>query len=111
MLRETGFEFAAEVAGILQALGNGKRLAMMQLLRERELSVGRLAELVDLSQSAVSQHLGKLRKMGLVETRRERQTVFYTCSSGSILDLLEAIDRIYAPVPRARSSSQQARDA
>ena len=51
-------------------------------LRQRELSVGALAELVDLSQSAISQHLGKLRALNLVITRRDRQTIYYSCGTG-----------------------------
>src|SRR5690554_4044604 len=76
------------VAEFLSAIGNEKRLAIMCHLLYGELSVGEIAEKVDLSQSALSQHLAKLRSMGLVETRRERQMIFYSCSSPNVHRIL-----------------------
>lgn len=89
-------ERADEVAEILALLGNGKRLAIMCHLAERELTVGAIAEQVPLSQSALSQHLAKLRGLGLVETRRDRQMIYYSCSSGAIPELLDQLGRIFA---------------
>ena len=91
-------ERADEVAEILALLGNGKRLAIMCHLADRELTVGAIAERVSLSQSALSQHLAKLRSLGLVETRRERQMIYYSCSTGAVPELLRALVRIFAPV-------------
>jgi len=69
---------AAEAAEFLLLLANDKRLLILCELSERgELPVGALAGSVRLSQSALSQHLAKLRADGLVETRREAQTIYY----------------------------------
>jgi len=74
---------AETAAAFLNLLGNEKRLLIMNHLAGGELSVGILAERVQLSQSALSQHLAKLRAFGLVDTRRDRQMVYYSCSSGA----------------------------
>lgn len=83
------------VAEFLSAIGNGKRLAIMCHLISGELSVGEIAERVELSQSALSQHLAKLRSMGLVQTRRERQMIFYSCSSSRVREVLTTLDGIF----------------
>lgn len=88
-------EKADDVAQVLALLGNGKRLAIMCHLVEQELTVGAIAERVSLSQSALSQHLAKLRSVGLVETRRERQMVYYSCSPGIVPELLGALVKIF----------------
>lgn len=82
-------------AEVLTALGNSKRLAIVTLLLHQELSVGAIAERVRLSQSALSQHLARLRSLGLVETRRDRQMIYYSCRSNRVRQLVEAIDRIF----------------
>ncbi len=83
------------VAEFLSAIGNGKRLAIMCHLLCGELSVGEIADRVDLSQSALSQHLAKLRSLGLVETRRERQMIFYSCSSPNVRRMLLTLDEMF----------------
>src|SRR5512135_3005272 len=71
-------ERAAEAARLLKLLANENRLLILcRLVAEREIAVGELADAVGLSQSALSQHLAKMREEGLVATRREAQTVFY----------------------------------
>ena len=67
-------------------------------LAEEELSVGAIAERVELSQSALSQHLAKLRSMQLVRTRRDRQMIFYSCHSDRVRELLTAFQDIFQPV-------------
>ncbi len=59
-------------AAVLKAMANPQRLKVLCLLAERELSVGQLESLVGLSQSALSQHLAKLRQDKRVRTRRDR---------------------------------------
>lgn len=86
---------ADKAAEFLTLLGNGKRLAIMSHLLEGELSVGAIAEKVSLSQSALSQHLAKLRSMNLVETRRDRQMIYYSCKSVAVRRLFMALDDIY----------------
>lgn len=86
---------ADAVAEFLSAIGNGKRLAIMCHLLCGELSVGEIAGKVELSQSALSQHLARLRNMGLVETRRERQMIYYSCSSPHVRRVLTTLDDIF----------------
>ena len=85
-------ENAEGVAELLTLLGNGKRLVIIGHLLEGELSVGAIAKKVGLSQSALSQHLAKLRNLGLVETRRDRQTIYYSCNSEAVRVLFQALD-------------------
>jgi ArsR family transcriptional regulator, virulence genes transcriptional regulator len=59
------------------------------------MSVGAIAEKVLLSQSALSQHLAKLRALDLVETRRDRQMIYYSCKSDAVRELLKMLDRIF----------------
>ena len=86
---------AAEAAALLKALSNEHRLLILcHLIAEGELSVGALVERVDLSQSALSQHLAKLREEGLVSYRRESQTLHYRVAdprAGQVLGLLRDI--------------------
>ena len=81
------FEKAAtEVAGILRALANERRLMVLcELASVGEASVGHLAEVVELSQSALSQHLALLREAGLVTTHREAQSIFYSLPAGPVV--------------------------
>lgn len=78
-------------AMLLQALANAKRLHVMQLLHANEWDVTSLAERVGLSQSALSQHLSKLRAARLVSTRRVAQTVFYSCNSVTVAQILAVL--------------------
>ena len=75
-------EHAAEAATLLRALGNEQRLCILCSLLDGPLSVGQINERVDLSQSALSQHLAVLRENGLVETQKEAQTVYYSVPHG-----------------------------
>ncbi|MEQ1949878.1 metalloregulator ArsR/SmtB family transcription factor [Mesorhizobium sp. CN2-181] len=86
----------ADAANLLAMLGNEKRLAILSSILDNEMSVGALADKVDLSQSALSQHLAKLRKSNLVETRRDRQTIFYTCRSEKVRAIMQALQQLYA---------------
>lgn len=95
MISKQLVENADEVAEFLSAIGNGKRLAIMCHLVRQEMSVSEIAEQVDLSQSALSQHLAKLRNLELVETRRERQMIFYSCRSNRVRHLLTTLDTLF----------------
>ncbi|HSM95577.1 MAG TPA: metalloregulator ArsR/SmtB family transcription factor [Rhizomicrobium sp.] len=69
---------AGQAAEFLLLLANDKRLLILcELMQSGEVSVGALSEAVGLSQSALSQHLAKLRTAAVVETRRESQTIYY----------------------------------
>ncbi|PSJ53674.1 ArsR/SmtB family transcription factor [Pseudaminobacter soli (ex Li et al. 2025)] len=87
---------ANAAATLLALLGNEKRLIIVSHLLEGEMSVGAIAEKVDLSQSALSQHLAKLRSVDLVETRRDRQMIYYSCNSDAVRQLLGTLDGIFA---------------
>lgn len=82
---------AKKEASLLSLLANGMRLTILRHLAEEEISVGELAEKVSLGQSALSQHLAKLRSKKLVETRRERQKIYYSCKSEELRMLLDTL--------------------
>lgn len=81
-------------AALLSAMANAKRLAILNLLVTREITVTELAELVDLSQSALSQHLAKLRAEKLVTTRRNSQTIYYSCNSPAVKAVLDLLGEV-----------------
>ncbi len=85
--------------GLLQSLGNKSRLMIMCQLIDGEKSVGQLAELLQVRESTVSQHLALLRKDRLVTTRRQGQTIFYAIASEPARRLLETLYEIYCPKP------------
>lgn len=86
---------ACEASALLKAMGNEQRLLILCLLVENELSVGDLQAEIDLSQSALSQHLAVLREAGFVNTRREAQTVFYSLPNGPIKKVMQTLHKIY----------------
>jgi DNA-binding transcriptional ArsR family regulator len=87
---------AGEAAQLLKMLANEKRLLILCFLAVRgEMTVGELVGIVDLSQSALSQHLAKLRADGLVEFRRTSQTLHYRVADPRALRLLQVLKEIY----------------
>lgn len=89
-------ENAAAVADLLKAVANQHRLLILCLLAtEQELSVGALVERVGLSQSALSQHLAKLREEHLVTTRRQAQTIFYRIADPRVATLMTTLHNLY----------------
>ncbi len=86
---------AADASRVLKALANEKRLLLLCQLVEGECSVGELNARVDLSQSALSQHLAVLRDEGLVTTRREAQTIYYALAEGPAQQILATLHGIY----------------
>ena len=80
-------------ANFLAAMSNAKRLEILCILHAGEMNVGRLADRVQLSQSALSQHLSKLRARDIVTTRRDGQTIYYSLQSELAKDLLELLDQ------------------
>ena len=95
-------QHAGEAAQLLKALANERRLQVLCLLADGERSVGEVNELLDLSQSALAQHLAVLRQEGLVVTRREAKTIRYSLAPGPAGEVIETLHGIYcgAPVPR-----------
>lgn len=88
----------AELAvNLLKALSNEKRLLIMCALYKEERCVGDLEKIVGLSQSALSQHLARLRRDGLVTTRRDAQTIYYSLEDRAIKAMLRCLYDIYSP--------------
>jgi DNA-binding transcriptional ArsR family regulator len=92
---------AAAAAHLLKALANEHRLMILCKLAEGELSVGDLVAAIGISQSALSQHLAKLRADRVVTTRRDAQTIYYRLASADAARVLEVLADIYCP-PRRR---------
>lgn len=88
---------AAQAARLLRALSNENRLMLLCLLFEGEKTVGELNESLDLSQSALSQHLAVLREEGLVKTRRAGQSIHYGLASPPAQQVIETLHSIYCP--------------
>jgi ArsR family transcriptional regulator, virulence genes transcriptional regulator len=86
---------AEEASSLLAAMANAKRLMVLCNLLEGEKSVGQLAEIVRLSPAALSQHLGKMRALRLVETRRDGQIIHYRLASDEVRHILETLYRLY----------------
>ncbi len=87
---------ASEVADLLRTLANDRRLLVLCKLGERgEATVGALADEVELSQSALSQHLARMREEGLVAFRRDAQTLWYRIADPRIETLLATLHRLY----------------
>jgi ArsR family transcriptional regulator, virulence genes transcriptional regulator len=90
---------AAEAAQLMKALGNEQRLLILCNLLERPLSVSEINERVQLSQSALSQHLALLREQGMVETRREAQSIYYSLPPGAVTRIMAVLQEIYCSTP------------
>src|SRR5450759_106300 len=67
-------------AKLLKALSNPKRLEILQLIREEELPVAGIQEMLDLPQGNLSQHLQVLRAAGIVKTKRKGKQIYYSIS-------------------------------
>jgi DNA-binding transcriptional ArsR family regulator len=79
---------AENAAGFLKLMANPHRLMILCHLLDTELSVSELNQHLPLSQSALSQHLAVLRNAGLVQTRREQQTIHYSLASTQVQALM-----------------------
>jgi DNA-binding transcriptional ArsR family regulator len=102
-----GFERkATEVANILRALANERRLMILcKLVEWGEANVGTLAEAVGLSQSALSQHLARMREEGIVTSRRESQTIWYRIADPRIEQLFASLYELFCKQVRGRKRS------
>ncbi|GAA4651127.1 metalloregulator ArsR/SmtB family transcription factor [Kistimonas scapharcae] len=94
---------AQKATALLKALANENRLMVLCLLVEGEMNVAEINAQIDLSQSALSQHLAVLRRDGLVATRRASQTIYYRIASPEAGKILETLHGIYCD-SRGRSS-------
>jgi DNA-binding transcriptional ArsR family regulator len=92
---------SGEAAQFLKALANDHRLMILCELKDGERSVSALEGVVPLTQSALSQHLAKLREGGLVATRREAQMIYYSLADARIARLIDTLHELFcAPAKR-----------
>lgn len=86
---------SVQAAALLKALASAPRLMVLCQLADGEQSVRDLWANSALSQSAFSQHLAKLRQEGLVATRKEAQTVYYSLADKAAIEIIKALQKIY----------------
>lgn len=91
---------AFRASALLKAMSNQHRLMILCQLAPDEKCVSELEEIIGLSQSALSQHLARLRRDGLVKTRRQAQTIFYSLSGEEAEAIIDVLYALYcAPNP------------
>ena len=88
---------AEDASALLKSLSNPVRLRILCLITGREVYVGELCDALEISQSLASQHLTLLRKDGLVTTRREGQTIWYSLADARVVRIMEALQEIFCP--------------
>lgn len=89
---------ASEAAAMLRTLGNEQRLLLLCLLIEHgEMNVGQMQAQVELGQSALSQHLARMRVDGLVACRREGQSMYYRIDDPRVGTLVSALKSVFCP--------------
>ncbi|MGC4027805.1 MAG: metalloregulator ArsR/SmtB family transcription factor [Steroidobacteraceae bacterium] len=98
---------AGEAARLLKTLANENRLQVLCLLAAGERPVGEINKLLDLTQSALSQHLAVLREEKLVRTRRQAQSIHYSLAPGPAATVMKALHDIYCSpaTPRSRNKA------
>lgn len=99
---EQMLENARQASDFLKALSHESRLLILCLLSEGEKSVGDLEEFLAQRQSTVSQQLARLRLEGLVTTRREGNTIYYSLASEDVSTVLDSIYKIFCKRKRPR---------
>jgi len=92
---ETMRSSAARASALLKAMGNTHRLMVLCQLAKGERSVGELERLIGLSQSALSQHLARLRRDNLIQTRRSAQTIYYSLAGGEAAAVIATLYQLY----------------
>lgn len=103
-------EKSGQASRLLKSLANDKRLLILCYLSETERSVGELEQLVDLSQSALSQHLARLRRDNLVQTRRAAQTIYYSIASPEADAVLQTLHSLFCSDDTATAQAPAAAD-
>jgi len=86
---------ADRASALMKTLGHRDRLMILCQLADGEKSVGQIADLLEIPQSPLSQHLSRMRKEGLVETRREAQTIYYSLKSGEASRIVEVLYELF----------------
>lgn len=93
---------AVRVTDLLKAMANPSRLMILCQLAEGEKSVGEMEAVIGLSQSGLSQHLAVLRRRGIVATRREAQSIYYSLASKEVEEIMAALYRVFCARVSAR---------
>lgn len=83
------------VSQVLKSLSHPVRLKILCQLIEKERSVNELTEFCGISQSAMSQFLGRMKDEGILDSRREHNFVYYSVADAKLVQLLQAIKEIY----------------
>ncbi len=97
---------ADEVCDTLKLLSNRNRLMILCQLTDGEMCVGDLADQLELNQVTVSQQLAMLRNTGMVQSRREAQTIFYSIKNKDVSKLVAFLYRTFCPTPKIKSRSR-----
>ncbi len=87
-----------KAAKLLKVVANEKRLSVLYYIKESELKVSDIEKKVNLSQSALSQHLAILREKHIVKTRRESQTIYYSLKDEKTKELLDILDDLFRKI-------------
>jgi ArsR family transcriptional regulator len=93
------------VSQLLKLLGDKTRLTIVSILKQRECCVCELLEVFDMSQPSISQHLRKLKDLGLVQEERRGQWIYYSLNQTS--DLYALLEDILAHVPHQTEKIKQ----
>jgi DNA-binding transcriptional ArsR family regulator len=86
---------ADRASSLMKTLGHKDRLMILCHLTDGEKSVGQIADILEISQSPLSQHLSRMRREGLVDTRREAQTIYYSLKSGEASRIVEVLYELF----------------
>jgi DNA-binding transcriptional ArsR family regulator len=90
---------AADVSDLLKLLGHPDRLMVLCQLKFGEQSVGELSRNLGIKQSPLSQHLARMRHEGVVTSRRDAQTVYYSIADDKIARVIEVLYDLYCEAP------------
>ena len=95
---EKNIEGVLKATALLKTIANKNRLMILCQIIEEELTVTDLYKSMNLSQSAISQHLALMRKEGFVKTRREQKNIYYSISSKEIKDIINTLYKNFCDV-------------
>lgn len=101
---------AGRATSLLKSMANSSRLLILCQLAEGEKSVGELERRVRLSQSGLSQHLALLRRKGIVATRREAQSIYYSLASKEAAAVMATLYRAFCAKPATKRSAARLRE-
>ena len=101
---------ASRATTLLKAMANSSRLLILCQLAEGEKSVGELERLVGLSQSGLSQHLALLRRKGIVATRREAQSIYYSLASKEAQVVMATLYKVFCAKAATKQHAARLRE-